>query len=204
MHTEVSADCAVVGAGIIGLAHALAATRRGLRCVVIDRDARAVGASIRNFGSITVTGQKAEITWRRARHSRDVWAEVAAAACIAVLQRGLLVCARRQEALAVLEEFAAGPMGAGCRMRSGASLALPFRSDLLGALDSPHELRVESREAIPQLAAWLEAQGVRFLRGTAVHAVETGRVHTTAGPVAAPHVVVCPGSTTRRPALPRA
>jgi FAD dependent oxidoreductase TIGR03364 len=193
MHTEVSADCAVVGAGIIGLAHALAATRRGLRTVVIDRDARAVGASIRNFGFITVTGQCEGITWRRAMRSRDVWAEVAEQAGIAVLQRGLLVCARRPEALAVLEEFAAGPMGAGCRMRGGASLPPPFRADLLGALDSPHELRVESRDAIPRLAAWLEAQGVRFLRGTAVHAVESGRIRTAAGSVAATHVVVCPG-----------
>jgi FAD dependent oxidoreductase TIGR03364 len=193
MHTDISTDCAVVGAGIIGLSHALAATRRGLRCVVIDRDARAVGASIRNFGFITVTGQQHGITWRRAMRSRDVWAEVAPQAGIAVLQRGLLVCARRPEALTVLEEFAASPMGAGCRMRGAASLEAPFRNDLLGALESPHELRVESREAIGLLAAWLEQQGVRFLRGTAVHAVETGRVHTATDSVSAPHIVVCPG-----------
>jgi FAD dependent oxidoreductase TIGR03364 len=193
MHMDISADCAVVGAGIIGLSHALAATRRGLRCVVIDRDARAVGASIRNFGFITVTGQQQGLTWRRAMRSRDVWAEVAPQAGIAVLQRGLLVCARRPEALTVLEEFAAGPMGAGCRMRGTASLEAPFRRDLLGALESPHELRVESREAIGLLTAWLEQLGVRFLRSTAVHAAETGRVHTAAGTVSAPHIVVCPG-----------
>jgi FAD dependent oxidoreductase TIGR03364 len=193
MPTDSAADCVVVGAGIIGLAHALAACRRGLRVTVIDRDAQAVGASIRNFGFITVTGQKQGITWRRAMRSRDVWAEVAEAAGIPVLQRGLLVCARRPEALAVLEEFAAGPMGAGCRMRAAGALAAPFRSDLLGALESPHELRVESRDAIPLLAAWLQEQGVRFLRGTAVHAVESGRVHTAAGAVSAPHIVVCPG-----------
>ena len=50
-------DLAVVGAGIVGLAHALAAARAGQRVVVIDRDAQANGASIRNFGYITVTGQ---------------------------------------------------------------------------------------------------------------------------------------------------
>jgi FAD dependent oxidoreductase TIGR03364 len=193
MQTDIAADCVVVGAGIIGLAHALAATRRGLRTVVIDRDAQAVGASIRNFGFITVTGQKQGITWRRAMRSRDVWAEVAEQAGIPILQRGLLVCARRAEALAVLEEFAGGPMGAACRMRAASSLKPPFRDDLLGALESPHELRVESRDAIPLLAAWLAEQGVRFLRATAVHAVESGRVHTAAGAVSAPYVVVCPG-----------
>jgi FAD dependent oxidoreductase TIGR03364 len=190
---DIAADCVVVGAGIIGLAHALAATRRGLRTVVIDRDAQAVGASIRNFGFITVTGQKQGITWRRAMRSRDVWAEVADQAGIPVLQRGLLVCARRAEALAVLEEFAGGPMGAGCRMRAASALAPPFRGDLLGALESPHELRVESRTAIPLLAAWLADKGVRFLRPTAVRAVESGRVHTAAGTVSAPFIVVCPG-----------
>jgi FAD dependent oxidoreductase TIGR03364 len=193
MHADISADCVVVGAGIIGLSHALAASRRGLRVVVIDRDARAVGASIRNFGFITVTGQQQGITWRRALRARDVWADIAEQANIPVLQRGLLVCARRPEAIAVLEDFAASPMGKACRMRSGSSLPPPFRDDLLGALESPHELRVESREAIPRLAVWLEANGVRFLRGTAVHAVQTGRVHTAAGPIAAPHIVVCPG-----------
>jgi FAD dependent oxidoreductase TIGR03364 len=193
MPTDTAADCIIVGAGIIGLSHALAALRRGLRVVVVDRDARAVGASIRNFGFITVTGQQQGITWRRALRARDVWADVAEQANIPVLQRGLLVCARRPEAIAVLEDFAQSPMGKACRMRSGASLPPPFSDDLLGALESPHELRVESRDAIPRLAAWLEASGVRFLRGTAVHAVETGRIHTAGGPIAAPHIVVCPG-----------
>ncbi|MFD1333651.1 FAD-dependent oxidoreductase, partial [Methylopila musalis] len=37
-------DLAVVGGGLLGLAHALAAARGGRRVVVIDRDARANGA----------------------------------------------------------------------------------------------------------------------------------------------------------------
>ena len=36
-------DLAVVGAGIVGLATALAGARRGLKVVVVDRDARAEG-----------------------------------------------------------------------------------------------------------------------------------------------------------------
>ena len=64
-----SYDLAVVGSGICGLAHALAAARRGKRVIVIDRDAQANGASIRNFGFITVTGQQAGECWLRARRS---------------------------------------------------------------------------------------------------------------------------------------
>ena len=67
-------DLAVVGAGICGLAHALAGLRRGLSVVVIDREAEAIGASVRNFGFVTVTGQQDGDCWRRAMRSRDVWA----------------------------------------------------------------------------------------------------------------------------------
>ncbi|MGR3782612.1 MAG: FAD-dependent oxidoreductase, partial [Albimonas sp.] len=57
--SPMSYDVAVVGAGILGLAHALAAARLGKRVVVIERDAQANGASIRNFGFVTVNGQQA-------------------------------------------------------------------------------------------------------------------------------------------------
>ncbi|SDA31576.1 TIGR03364 family FAD-dependent oxidoreductase [Sphingomonas sp. NFR15] len=191
-------DVAIVGAGIVGLAHALAATRAGLRVVVIDRDARANGASVRNFGFVTVTGQEAGAPWRRARRSRDIWAEVAPQAGIAIEQTGLAMVARRPEALAVLEAFMATDMAEGCDLLD-ASAARARLGDvrprgLAGALFSGIDLRVESRTAIPRLAAWLaERHGVAFRRGVAVHAVETGRVATSAGTVAADAVIVCPG-----------
>ena len=65
------------------MACALAATDRGKRAVVIDRDERANGAAVRNFGFVTVTGQERGPTWRRARRSRDIWAAVAPAAGVA-------------------------------------------------------------------------------------------------------------------------
>ncbi|MDN3564582.1 TIGR03364 family FAD-dependent oxidoreductase [Paeniroseomonas aquatica] len=197
---ETHFDCAVIGAGIVGLAHALAASRAGLRVVVLEREARATGASIRNFGFVTVTGQEQGDCWRRARRARDVWAEVAPQAGIAVHHRGLVFAARRPEALAVLEEFAAGPMGAGCRLLTAAEAAGlgALRADLAGAMHSPHELRVESRDAIPRLTAWLaEARGVAFRPVTAVHAVETGRVHCSGGPITADRIIVCPGTDIR-------
>ena len=193
-------DCAIVGAGIVGLAHAFAAARGGLRTIVIDRDARAVGASIRNFGFVTVTGQEAGDCWRRARRARDVWAEVAPAAGIAVHHRGLYFAARRPEALAVLEEFSRTEMGEACRLLSPAEAAASgaLRGDLLGAMHSPHELRVESRDAIGQLTAWLErAHNVTFRWQTPVLGVETGRLHTSAGAIAAERIIVCPGTDIR-------
>jgi FAD dependent oxidoreductase TIGR03364 len=191
--SDTSYDCLIVGRGIVGLAHALAATRLGLRTAVLDRETRAIGASIRNFGFITVTGQHAGVTWRRALRARDIWADIAGPAGIAVHQRGLLMVARRPEALTVIEEFAAGPMGAGCRVLRGADLPPPLRRGHAGALRSPHELRVESRDAVPRLAAWLAEQGVSFLPRAAVIGVEPGRAHTPTGYVAADRIIVCPG-----------
>ncbi|HME85232.1 MAG TPA: TIGR03364 family FAD-dependent oxidoreductase [Roseiarcus sp.] len=191
-------DLAVVGAGICGLAHALAAARRGKRVVIVERDRQANGASIRNFGFITVTGQQAGECWRRARRSREVWAEVADAAGIPVLQRGLLVIARRPEARAVLEQFLATDMGAECRLVEPEDIeayGTGLRSQsFAGALYSPHEIRVESREAMPRLADYLnERHEVTFRRETVVHAAAPPRLETSSGTIEAGAVVVCPG-----------
>ena len=200
--SEPSFDLAVVGAGICGLAHALAAVRRGKRVVVLDRDAQANGASVRNFGFITVTGQQAGECWSRAMRSRDIWAEVAPKAGIAVLQHGLVTIARRPEAMAVLEEFRDTPMGRACRLLSPRQLGEAHSGlrtgSFAGALLSPHEIRVESRDAIPQLAAYLAEQcGVTFLRDTVVHGAAPPRLETSHGPVMAEAVVVCPGDDFR-------
>lgn len=194
-----SFDVAIVGAGIVGLAHALAAARRGKRVIVIDRDAQAIGASVRNFGFITVTGQQAGICWQRAMRSRDVWAEVAPKAKLAIAHEGLCVVARRVEAKRVLEAFAATEMGRACRMltaRQAAAHAGALRVDAAEAvLWSPHELRVESRDAIPQLALWLEqSMGVTFLRSTLVKDVSPPLIETTRGRVSAETAIVCPGT----------
>ncbi|WP_343712467.1 TIGR03364 family FAD-dependent oxidoreductase [Inquilinus sp.] len=191
-------DFAVVGAGILGLAHALAAARQGLRVVVIDREARAIGASIRNFGFVTVSGQSAGATWRRALRSRDIWAEVAPQAGIPVLHRGTALLARTPEGQAVLEAFARSEMGKGCDLLPAAGMAarLPMAraEGLRAGLWSPHELRIEPREAIPRLAAWLEAvHGVTVRRGVQVRAVHAPRVETSEGAILADRIVVCPG-----------
>ena len=190
-------DVVVVGAGIVGLSHALAAAQRGLSVAVIDRDQQANGASIRNFGFITVTGQRDGRTWHRALYSRDVWDRVMPEAGIPMIHPDLTVIARRPEAMAILEEFADDHMGVGCRMldRDALYRHVPMAAPgALGALLSPHERRVEPRTAIPALAAWLEeAHQVRFFRGVAVRGVESGAVDSTAGRIEARYVVVCPG-----------
>jgi FAD dependent oxidoreductase TIGR03364 len=100
--------------------------------------------------------------------------------------------------MAVIEAFLATEMGEGCRLVS----ADAFRSaagglggpDLQGALYSPHELRVESRTAIPCLTAWLqEVLGVVFFNETVAFEASPPRLRTSQGVIEAAAVVVCPG-----------
>lgn len=191
-------DLVVVGAGIVGLGVALAAARKGKRVAVVERNAKAVGASIRNFGFVTVSGQRSGAHWARARRSRDIWAEIVDDAGIEVLHRGLVMPAYRPEAEAVLDAFLSTEMGEDCRRidRQEALERIPaLRAEgMRAALWSPHELRVESREALPKLAAWLEQRhGVSFLWSTAVRSVEAGRIETSRGRLHAEAGVVCPG-----------
>jgi FAD dependent oxidoreductase TIGR03364 len=191
-------DLAIVGAGIVGLSCALAAARRRMKVVVMERDTRARGASVRNFGLITVTGQEREGIWPRARRSREVWLEVAARAGISIINQGLWVAARRPESSALIEAFLRTDMAEECRLLTPSEARqrcpdLPTPG-LHAVLWSPHELRVESRDAIPKLADWLAREyGVDFRWQTAVHAVEPPQIETSRGPVYAAATIVCPG-----------
>lgn len=191
-------DLAVIGGGIIGLAHAFAAARLGKRVCVIERDVRANGASIRNFGFITVTGQERGDSWRLARRTRDVWVEVAPRAGIRIEQEGLYLTVRSPEAVRVIEAFLETEMGEDCRLLSSAefrALSPEIGGDhLAGALHSPHEVRVESRLAVHRLTAWLEETlGVVFMNQTAALEVAPPIIATSRGRVEAGAVVVCPG-----------
>ena len=193
-----SYDLAIVGGGIIGLAHAYITARLGKKVIVIERDTRANGASIRNFGFITVTGQARNTVWPLARRARDIWAEVAAPSGIAIEHRGLMLTARYAESVAVLEAFMQTEMAEDCALLSPSKLRalhpqICARTNRL-TLWSPHELRVESRTAIPKLAAWLQDYwGVTFAVATAALTVAPPVIETSRGPIRAEAAIVCPG-----------
>ena len=177
-----SADLVVVGAGVVGLAHAIEAHARGLSVVVVERDARAVGASVRNFGHVGTTLQGGE-AGAYAAAARDRWLNLAPKAGFELLEVGTVVVARSQAELAVLEEFksehpdAARLLGPG-QVRDLFPLAT---AEVVGGAHLPQDLRIDPREAIPALAAWLESVGVRFAWNTHVGSVVEGAVHTSRG-----------------------
>lgn len=201
MRAPLHADVAVVGAGIAGLAHALAAAKRGLRIVLFERTELAVGASVRNFGLVWPVGQPAGPRHDRALRSREIWSEVAAAAGLHLDPSGSLHLAYRADEWDVLREFANTPLGSAygrtllTPKETVARSAAAELNGLLGALWSPTEATVDPRQAIRHLPAWLAAaHGVELRFGTTVRAISPPLVETTAGAWHVDHVIVCSGS----------
>ncbi|MFG2887532.1 TIGR03364 family FAD-dependent oxidoreductase [Streptomyces sp. NPDC048297] len=196
------ADTAVIGGGILGLAHALAAARRGDRVVLFERGEFAAGASIRNFGMIWAIGQQRGAIYQRALRSREIWLEIAAKSGMWAAPTGSLHLARHPDEVAVLEEFVATTPAArenGTTMITAAETAARSsvaRTDgLLAALWSPTELNVDPRRAIPAVAAHLaDEYGVELRFGTTVRGIDLPTVSTTAGDWKVERAFVCSGN----------
>jgi FAD dependent oxidoreductase TIGR03364 len=190
-------DVLVVGAGIAGLAHAAAALARGFSVTVIDRDARAVGASIRNFGHCCVTAQSGELL-ELAMVAREKWIGHSARAGFFSIQSGALTLARSAAELAVLEELAASREPGQVSLLTSAETR-----ERLGTLADPaitggallrDDVRVDPREAVGGLAAWLAEQPrVRFLWQTSYLGGADGVARTTRGDIRAERTIVCVG-----------
>jgi len=196
------ADTAVVGGGIVGLAHALAAARRGDRVVLFERDEHAVGASIRNFGMIWAIGQQRGRVYERALRSREIWREIADGSGMWAAPTGSLHLAHRPEEVAVLEEFTDATPAArerGTTMitaREAVQRSPAAREDgLLAAMWSPTELNVDPRQAVPAVARYLaEVWGVDVRFGATVRGVDLPAVSTTAGDWRVDRLFVCSGN----------
>lgn len=187
-------DLAIVGAGVLGLAHAYLAASCGLRVVVIDRDGAANGASVRNFGFVTVTGQQRGDFHALALRSRAIWQNVISEFGLRAEHKGLYMCVRRSESEAVLDAFMQTEMAQGCRLVSPSEVDAPLASDVTRVLHSSHEVRLESRDVIPQMASALQQRlGVDFIYKCTALDVAAGEVATSLGTVSARNIVVCQG-----------
>ena len=101
-----SYDDVVIGAGIVGLAHAYHLARRGRRVLVIERHPRAQGASVRNFGMLWPIGQPNGDLRLLALYSRTIWLDVLTEAGIWHDKSGSLHVAYADDEARVLTEFA--------------------------------------------------------------------------------------------------
>ena len=173
-----NAEIAIVGGGILGLAHAYVYARSGRRVVLFERKARATGASIRNFGMIWPIGQPAGEMHQLALRSREMWLEVLHRAKLNFRPTGSLHVAHSAEEADVLREFAdMGPhAGYPCQWLSPEATCLKSAavqaSGLQGSLWSETEFTVDPREVIRELPKYLLEMGVELRYGSPVRRIE--------------------------------
>jgi glycine/D-amino acid oxidase-like deaminating enzyme len=164
-----SADVAVVGAGVVGAAVALAAARRGLRVVVLDRGPIAGGTTGSGEGNLLVSDKEPGPELDLALLSLTLWAEVAehvesvTGAGFEFEAKGGLVVAADAAALPALHDLAD-------RQRTSAVTATQVAADELAAHE-PHlapdlaggVLYPQDAQVQPMLAAARMLQAARRL-----------------------------------------
>jgi len=194
------ADVAVVGAGILGLAHAYAAARRGHSVVVFERNARAAGASVRNFGLVWPIGQPHGTMHQMALRSRAHWLEVLEDARLPYWPEGSLHAVYREDEAAVAREFAEVAPGLGYEcawLNAGQVLersAAVKPQGLIGALWSPTEVTVDPRVTLATLPDYLhERFGVTLRFGSLVRNIDLPLIEGGSERWMADHVIVCSG-----------
>jgi FAD dependent oxidoreductase TIGR03364 len=200
MSTNRKADVAIVGAGILGLAHAYFAAKGGRSVVVFERTPRAQGASVRNFGMIWPIGQRAGVVHQMAMRSCQIWQEILDASAMPYRPTGSLHVVYRQDEADVAREFTERGPGCGytCTWVSPAEVLQKSQSvnpkGLLGGIWSPTELTVDPRQILARLPSFLsEKFGVKFRFGTAVRSIQMPRVEAGAETWEAAHAIVCGG-----------
>ncbi len=193
-------DLLIIGAGILGLSHAYAAAKRGLKVKVFERSATPLGASVRNFGQALVTGQPPGQMLDLARESRDIWAQWAQLAGLQLKRNGSYLFARTEAEEHLLEAFCsarAQEHGYNVELLQGAAMrdlyAGQFRHHR-AALHGKDDQQLYSREAIPALIHYLSQHlSVEFHFSTLVRDVEPGQLHSTAGRFRGEQIIVCSG-----------
>ncbi|WP_441247178.1 TIGR03364 family FAD-dependent oxidoreductase [Kitasatospora sp. McL0602] len=189
-----SADVVVIGAGIVGLAHAYEALERGLSVAVVEQGDRATGASVRNFGHACATGLDGD-GLRYGTAARSRWAKLAAEAGFWLRRTGTVMVARAEDELAVLREFGEVRGERQVRLLSAAETRerVPLGEGVLGGAWLPEDMRVDPRECVPAIARHLAARGARFHWATTAHGVEPGLVRTSRGELRAGTVILATG-----------
>ncbi|MBA4167940.1 MAG: TIGR03364 family FAD-dependent oxidoreductase [Chitinophagaceae bacterium] len=188
----------VVGAGIVGLAAARALAVRNYRVTVIERNTRAVGASIRNFGMIWPVGQPDGVLYERALLSCSIWKSVCDEANIWYEQKGSLHLAYQKDEFRVLEELHEiyGHRKYELLNKDQILQRSPVVAGdhLVGGLYSAGEMVVDPTKAIAAVAGLLmEKYAVQFIWGAAVTDIAYPSVYSGKEVFEADEIFICSG-----------
>jgi FAD dependent oxidoreductase TIGR03364 len=192
----------VVGGGVLGTMHAVAARRRGFEVVHLEREPDARGASVRNFGLVWVSGRAPGAELDLALRARERWAEIAAdIPGVGFRPHGSLTLATGDAEMTLIKEASARPdaprRGYEVLDPAAARAVNPaLRGEFAGALLCIRDAIVEPRAVPSALRAHLLARGgYRWLPGREATATEPYGVRDHTGEWhRGDLVVVCSGA----------
>lgn len=200
MKKTAQTQVAIIGAGIVGLAQALAYSKRGYKVSVFERSPSASGASIRNFGMVWPIGQPKGVLLNRALRSKEIWLELAQAIGFYANPCGSLLVVNQKDEQVVAEEFLASSKEAGYEstwLNPSQTLAkcqdVNFKN-LLGGLWSSTEVIIDPREAVAKIPAYLsEKYGVKFYFQQTVTGIAYPYLETATTQWKADKILLCSG-----------
>jgi FAD dependent oxidoreductase TIGR03364 len=196
----------IVGGGVLGTMHAVAARGRGFEVVQLERETEARGASVRNFGLIWVSGRKDGPELSLALRARELWSELGAKVPgLGFRAAGSLTLATSDAELSLLKEAAARPDAEhrGFELLDAAAVRAvnpALRGEFAGGLHCRLDAIVEPRQVLPALRGYLGTRGqgkskYEWLPGREVTEIAPNAVRDHTG---AWHrcdlVILCPGA----------
>ncbi|MFJ9712181.1 NAD(P)/FAD-dependent oxidoreductase [Streptomyces sp. NPDC101234] len=204
MSVRLTCDVVVIGAGMMGAACALYASRAGLDVVVVDRGPVAGGTTGAGEGNLLVSDKEPGPELELALLSARLWTDLAGELGdrIEYEPKGGLVVAAEPEGLAALEAFAAGQRAAGVTALGVAADQLDELEPYLAPGLAGGVLYPQDAQVMPTLAAahLVRASGARRAIGWTVTEVLRGAdgavrgVRTDRGEIHAPAVVNAAGT----------
>ena len=192
----------VVGGGVLGMMHAVAACGRGFEVVHLEREPDARGASVRNFGLVWVSGRAPGPELDLALRARDRWAEIAAEAPgVGFRPHGSLTLAADDAEMSLIKAASALPDAARrgyevLDLAAARAVNPALRGEFAGALLCTRDAIIEPRAVPSAMRAHLLASGgYRWLPGREATAVEPFAVRDHTGEWHRGNlVVVCSGA----------
>jgi FAD dependent oxidoreductase TIGR03364 len=190
----------VIGTGIVGLAIARSLAEKKYKVTVFERNEKAVGASIRNFGMIWPVGQPNGKMYERAIRSKMIWKQVCEEAGLWYNETGSLHLAYNDLEWQIINEIAEAnknikPVAAISADKVFQKTEAVNADGLKGALWSADDMIVEARTAIEKLPAYLNGKyGISFFFNTAITGISYPEVFSGEKSWSADEIFVCSGA----------
>ncbi|MCC9658082.1 TIGR03364 family FAD-dependent oxidoreductase [Rhodopirellula halodulae] len=184
--TGSNCDLLVIGGGIMGTFYAYHALQRGLRVILLERNAQPENATVRNFGQIVPSGL--DDTWQpMGRESLAIYQSLQSQTDLTVRQNGSYYIASDDEECTLLEELHARNQSTGYQSELWTAKQCLSQFPSLqpsyckAALYFPEELSVDPRQMIHRLQSHLaKRDGFKASFNTLVQRLESNSGHVEA------------------------